>query len=109
MCRTNENCKDAPTLEKATGKLKVSPWWGTSKNWPDKPKSVIFDRVHKFTDSAPWCTYILKHPVTVAPSDLGSEDLQKFPYHKVQNDTLFHGCHLATDDVGKMNNMKRDV
>ena len=62
--------------------LPISPWWRKEsklrhqelQKWPPKPTQLVCKRVHAFSDSAPWCTYLLTHPLTVPSSALSIED-----------------------------------
>ena len=86
--------------------LPISPWWRKEsklrhqelQKWPQKPTQLVCKRVHAFSDSAPWCTYLLIHPVTVPSSALSIEDNSRFHHNKVTNPQLFSGCMI---DKGK--------
>ena len=83
-------------------KLKLPPWWHktekTASKWPDKPKMVVYQQIHKCDEGAPWCIYVLEHKETVAASSLGNEDLRLFCCKDVVTQQLFEGC-TVTDDI----------
>ena len=50
------------------------------QKWPQKTEQLWYEQVHEYCEDEPWCIYILKHPVSVAASGLGGEDLGRFKY-----------------------------
>ena len=87
----------------------VTPWWRTetpSKKWPSRPKVLCYERVHEYTDEAPWCTYILHHQSTVAASSMGSEDQERFSFQYVTNKSLFTGCNVNPEAMKKVAEME---
>jgi len=79
----------------------ITQWWQKEtslkrfEKWPSRPKALLYERVHDYSADAPWCTYVLLHPHTVAASSLtASEDQDKFVYRYVTNKVLFKGCFV---------------
>ena len=79
-----ENVEDLPKT--------LSPWWhsGSQKlqKWPKKPEKLTYELVHEYCESEPYCTYVLIHPVSVAVSGLGKEDLGRFKHAYVTTQVI---------------------
>ena len=78
---------------------KVNRWFMVVKaanktKWPDKPKRIVFQQIHKFSKSQSRCTYVLQHEDSVAASSLRKEDLLRFGHRDVSNNAMFVGCLL---------------
>ena len=100
----------------------LSPWWRitgqnegkkdgqkyTPQKW-QKPRNLNFSLVHNFSKEEPWCTYVLKHNVSVAASTLNLEDLDKFKFSNVTTKHLFSGCEVKDADVMYMKSMEQRV
>ena len=78
----------------------VSPWWHVptkhkenEQNFPSKPKKLLYNRLHKYSQAAPWCTYMLHHPETL-PASAMSAAAKRFKYNHVINKELFDGIKL---------------
>ena len=82
----------------------LAPWWRTTstQQWPEMPEQIRYEHVHDFCEDEPWCTYALKHPVSVTTSSLSGEDLQRFNPRYTTTKKLFIGCVVQKGDKEKM-------
>ena len=88
--RRELKCQCNPAIQMNISDLNdIPPWWSEDNsnngNWPKKPDTVVYKRVHLFnSEVAPWCTYAMVYDSTVAASTLTSKDLEKFQYRKTR-------------------------
>ena len=113
--RTLKSCQNVESIEERIDQLQLPPWWHQTKlrtrqKWPDDPpKTLVYQRIHKFSDAAPWCSYVLEHKDTVVASYLNSEDLARFEHQHVTTNQLFVGCVLSQTNKSKMDDIERRV
>lgn len=99
--------------------LPLSSWWHkgsdeskvrkTLHKWPTKPSELKYEQVHKYTETAPWCTYMLLHPDTVAASSLTSEDGHRFMHTNVTNKQLFSGCVITPETEEQRRKVEKKI
>lgn len=114
ICEVNRrilSCLDVKSFEEANKLKGFSPWHKTNDhaNWPEKPKALTYQRIHKYSEVAPWCTYALEYSISVAASSLSSEDLARFTYSDVPTKQLFDGCILHPADESKMKTVQNKL
>jgi len=92
--RSEWPCSHLKTVSMDAKKTNLAPWWCEEKGkksflgnksffkredeeepdriktkWPIEPsKGVTFQQVHEYRPDAPFCTYLMMHPVTVSAS-----------------------------------------
>ena len=74
ICEVNRHilsCPDVKSFEEGADKLKgFSPCHKTNDHakWPEKPKTLTYQKIHKYSEVAPWCTYALEYSISVGVS-----------------------------------------
>ena len=112
VSRRRVKCLHLDTREEKAEKSTIGSWWSKATNktkWPDKPKLLVFKRIHKFSKSQSWCTYVLQHEGSVAASSLCKEDLLRFGHRDVSNNAMFVGCLLDPVNESKMYTVERSI